>query len=112
MKKIEAIIKPVVFDIVREKLKDYVQGMTVSEVKGFGQQKGKIEYYRGAEYTVNLVPKIKMEIVACDDDVEVIIDIICSTAGTGVIGDGKIFVYSLDDAVKIRTGERGNIAIK
>jgi nitrogen regulatory protein P-II 1 len=112
MKKIEAIIKPFKLDEVRDRLSELgIQGMTVTEVKGFGRQKGHTELYRGAEYVVDFLPKIKLEIVAPDHMAEVIVATIVSSAKTGRIGDGKIFVLPVEDAVRIRTGERGDEAI-
>lgn len=106
MKKIEAIIKPFKLDDVREALGDLgISGMTVSEVKGFGRQKGHTELYRGAEYQVDFLPKVKLEIATLADNVEQIIEAISKAAHTGKIGDGKIFVYDLQAAVRIRTGE-------
>ena len=112
MKKIEAIIKPFKLDQVKDALQEIdVQGITVSEVKGYGRQKGHTELYRGAEYVVDFVPKIKLETVVEDERVEQVIETIVQTAHTGKIGDGKIFVSPIDDAVRIRTGERGEDAI-
>jgi nitrogen regulatory protein P-II 1 len=112
MKKIEAIIKPFKLDEVKDELnKVGVQGITVSEVKGFGRQKGHTELYRGAEYVVDFLPKVKLEIIVQDDQAEKVIQTIINTAKTGRIGDGKIFVYPLEDAIRIRTGERGKDAI-
>jgi nitrogen regulatory protein P-II 1 len=112
MKKIEAIIKPFKLDEVRDRLSEIgIQGMTVTEVKGFGRQKGHTELYRGAEYVVDFLPKIKIEIVAPDHMADTIVETIVSSAKTGRIGDGKIFVLPIDDAVRIRTGERGEEAI-
>ena len=112
MKKIEAIIKPFKLDEVKDALQAIdVQGITVSEVKGYGRQKGHTELYRGAEYVVDFVPKIKLETVVEDERVEQVIETIVQTAHTGKIGDGKIFVSPIDDAVRIRTGERGEDAI-
>jgi nitrogen regulatory protein P-II 1 len=112
MKKIEAIIKPFKLDEVRDRLNEIgIQGMTVTEVKGFGRQKGHTELYRGAEYVVDFLPKIKIEIVVPDHMAETIVETIVSSAKTGRIGDGKIFVLPLEDAVRIRTGERGDEAI-
>jgi len=112
MKKIEAIIKPFKLDEVKDELnKAGVAGMTVSEVKGYGRQKGHVELYRGAEYSVSFVPKVKIELVVADSAVEGIISVIEETAKTGKIGDGKIFVYPVDEAVRIRTGERGDTAL-
>ena len=112
MKKIEAIIKPFKLDEVKDALQEIdVQGITVSEVKGYGRQKGHTELYRGAEYVVDFVPKIKLETVVEDERVEQVIEAIVQTAHTGKIGDGKIFVSPIDDAVRIRTGARGEDAI-
>jgi len=112
MKKIEAIIKPFKLDDVKKALNDAgVQGMTVTEVKGFGRQKGHTEFYRGAEYDVNFVPKIKVEIVLSDQMVDKAISIIQGKAKTGQIGDGKIFVYSIENVIRIRTGESGETAV-
>jgi nitrogen regulatory protein P-II 1 len=112
MRIVEAIIKPFKLDEVREALNRVgVEGLTVTEVKGFGRQKGHTELYRGAEYVVDLLPKVKLEIVVADSQVEAIVEAIRSAANTGRIGDGKIFVLPLDDAVRIRTGERGEEAI-
>ena len=112
MKKIEAIIKPFKLDEVKQALQELsVQGMTVTEVKGFGRQKGHTELYRGAEYVVDFLPKIKLEVVVDDGMAERIVEAIVSTAGTGNIGDGKIFVQPLDEVVRIRTGERGGEAV-
>jgi nitrogen regulatory protein P-II 1 len=112
MKKIEAIIKPFKLDDVKEALGGIgVVGMTVSEVRGFGRQKGHTEVYRGAEYVVDFLPKAKLEIVVADDLLERAIETITSAASTGSIGDGKIFVSSLGDVIRIRTGERGPAAI-
>ena len=106
MKLIMAVIKPFKLEDVREALTSLgVEGMTVSEVKGFGRQKGQSEIYRGAEYTVNFLPKMKIEVAVKDDMVEQVVDAVTKSAATGKIGDGKIFVYSLDMAVRIRTGE-------
>ena len=112
MKKLEAIIKPFKLDEVKEALaKENIQGMTVSEVKGFGRQKGHTELYRGAEYVVDFLPKIKIELLVTDEDAARAAEIIVRTAKTGRIGDGKIFVLPVEDAVRIRTGERGAEAI-
>jgi len=112
MKKVEAIIKPFKLDEVKEALSEIgVQGMTVSEVKGFGRQKGHTELYRGAEYVVDFLPKIKMEIIVKDDVAQRVIDAVQSAAKTGRIGDGKIFVTSIDEVVRIRTGEKGEEAL-
>lgn len=112
MKKIEAIIKPFKLDDVREALSDIgISGMTVTEVRGFGRQKGHTELYRGAEYMVDFLPKVKMEIVVPDDLLEPCLDAIIETAQTGKIGDGKIFVYEVERVVRIRTGEENEDAI-
>jgi nitrogen regulatory protein P-II 1 len=112
MKKIEAIIKPFKLDDVREALSDIgITGMTVSEVKGFGRQKGHTELYRGAEYVVDFLPKIKLEIVLSDDLISNCIEVIVKAAHTGKIGDGKIFVTSVDQVIRIRTGEEGDQAV-
>ncbi len=112
MKKIEAIIKPFKLDDVKEALNAIgVQGMTVSEVKGFGRQKGHKEIYRGAEYAIDFLPKIRIDIVVDDSIVENVIDAVQKTANSGNIGDGKIFVYPVEEAVRIRTGERGKEAL-
>jgi nitrogen regulatory protein P-II 1 len=112
MKKIEAIIKPFKLDEVKEALaKQGIQGMTISEVKGFGRQKGHTELYRGAEYVVDFLPKVKMEILVEDDRVGLVVDTILEAARTGRIGDGKIFVLPMEEAVRIRTGERGDGAL-
>ncbi|MDY7031229.1 MAG: P-II family nitrogen regulator [Thermodesulfobacteriota bacterium] len=112
MKKIEAIIKPFKLDDVKEKLTALgVQGMTVSEVKGFGRQKGHTEIYRGAEYVIDFVPKIKIEIVIGDEMATKVVETIEKSARTGKIGDGKIFISQVDDAIRIRTGERQEDAI-
>ena len=112
MKKIEAIIKPFKLDDVREALSDIgITGMTVTEVRGFGRQKGHTELYRGAEYRVDFLPKVKMEIVVPDDLLEQCLDAIVDTAQTGKIGDGKIFVYEVERVIRIRTGEENEDAI-
>ena len=112
MQKVEAIIKPFKLDEVKEALNGIgIQGITVSEVKGFGRQKGHTELYRGAEYVVDFLPKIKIEVVVQDDQVDRVIASIQEAANTGRIGDGKIFVLPIGDAVRIRTGERGGDAI-
>ena len=112
MKKIEAIIKPFKLDDVKEALQEIgIQGMTVTEAKGFGRQKGHTELYRGAEYVVDFLPKIKLEIVLADDQVEAAIEAIQSIAKTGKIGDGKIFVSPVEQAIRIRTGEIGDSAL-
>ncbi len=112
MKLVEAIIKPFKVDDVRNALNEIgVQGLTVTEAKGFGRQKGHTELYRGAEYVVDLVPKMKLEILVTDEQVEAVIEAITASASTGKIGDGKIFVMPVSDAVRIRTGERGDASI-
>lgn len=112
MKKIEAIIKPFKLDDVKEALQEIgIQGMTVTEAKGFGRQKGHTELYRGAEYVVDFLPKIKLELVLADDLVERALEAIQSIAKTGKIGDGKIFVSNIEQAVRIRTGETGDAAL-
>ncbi|MCF8030192.1 MAG: P-II family nitrogen regulator [Desulfohalobiaceae bacterium] len=112
MKKIEAIIKPFKLDDVKEQLSDLgLQGMTVTELKGFGRQKGHTEVYRGAEYVVDFLPKIKVEVTVEDDRVEEVMETICNAARTGKIGDGKIFVLPVEECVRIRTGERGEQAL-
>ena len=112
MKKVEAIIKPFKLDEVKDKLNEIgVKGITVTEVKGFGRQKGHTELYRGAEYVVDFLPKIKMDIIIDDSLVEEVVNSIVKTAQTGRIGDGKIFITNLEEAVRIRTGERGEDAI-
>ena len=112
MKKIEAIVKPFKLDEVREALSEVgVTGLTVTEVKGFGRQKGHTELYRGAEYVVDFLPKIKIEILVSDQQAGLAAETIISTAKTGRIGDGKLFVLPVEDAVRIRTGERGESAI-
>lgn len=112
MKKIEAIIKPFKLDEVKDALhKIGVQGMTMVEVKGFGRQKGHTELYRGAEYVIDFIPKIKIELVVADSILGKVIETIESTAKTGKIGDGKIFVYNVEETVRIRTGERGEVAL-
>jgi len=112
MKLVKAIIKPFKLDDVREALSEVgVTGITVSEVKGFGRQKGHTELYRGAEYVVDFLPKVKMEIVVEDNAVEKVIDTITQAANTGKIGDGKIFVVNIEQAIRIRTGESGDEAL-
>lgn len=112
MKLVEAIIKPFKMDDVRTALSEIgVQGLTVTEAKGFGRQKGHTELYRGAEYVVDLVPKMKLEVVVSDDLLERVIEAITNAASTGKIGDGKIFVLPVGDAVRIRTGERGDASL-
>ena len=112
MKKVEAIIKPFKLDEVREALSEEgITGLTVSEVKGFGRQKGHTELYRGAEYVVDFLPKVKLEMVISDDKVDSCVDAITNAAKTGKIGDGKIFVSSVERVIRIRTGEEGDAAI-
>jgi nitrogen regulatory protein P-II 2 len=112
MKLVIAIIKPFKLDDVRESLSGIgVQGMTVTEIKGFGRQKGHTELYRGAEYVVDFLPKIKIEVAVGDDKCDEVIDAVSKAANTGKIGDGKIFVLELTEVVRIRTGEKGNEAI-
>ena len=112
MKKIEAIIKPFKLEDVKEALREIgIQGLTVVEVKGFGRQKGHTELYRGAEYVIDFLPKIKLEIVVSDDMVSKVIETIRESAKTGKIGDGKIFIFPAEYVVRIRTGERGEDAI-
>ncbi len=112
MKKIEAIIKPFKLDDVKEALNELgIQGMTISEVKGYGRQKGHKEIYRGAEYVVDFIPKIKIEIVIEAERVDLVVDKIQSAANTGKIGDGKIFITPVSEAIRVRTGERGKDAI-
>ncbi len=112
MRLIKAIIKPFKLDEVRDALNEVgVQGMTVSEVKGYGRQKGHTELYRGAEYVVDLLPKVKLEVVVPDDLVATAVNAISQAASTGRIGDGKIFVVPVEDAIRIRTGERGESAL-
>ena len=112
MKMITAIIKPFKLDDVRDAIAETgIQGMTVSEVRGFGRQKGHTELYRGAEYVVDFLPKLKLEIAVPDDRVEVVIEAIADSAASGRIGDGKIFVQALEQAVRIRTGEEGDEAL-
>ncbi|MCP5523309.1 MAG: P-II family nitrogen regulator [Verrucomicrobiales bacterium] len=112
MKKIEAVIKPFRLEDVRQALSDIgVQGMTVCEVKGFGRQKGHTEIYRGSEYTVDFLPKIKLELVVADDQVDSATEAIVKAAKTGKIGDGKVFVLPVEEAVRIRTGEQAESAL-
>ncbi|MCV6597113.1 MAG: P-II family nitrogen regulator [Mangrovicoccus sp.] len=112
MKKVEAIIKPFKLDEVKEALQDIgVQGLSVVEVKGFGRQKGHTELYRGAEYVVDFLPKVKIEVVLPDDQVDAAIEAILEAAKTDKIGDGKIFVSTIDQAIRIRTGEDGDAAL-
>ena len=112
MKKIEAIVKPFKLDEIKEALSEIgIQGITVSEVKGFGRQKGHTELYRGAEYVVDFLPKIKIEIVVKEDLVAKVVETIVETAKTGRIGDGKLFVIPVEEVVRIRTGEKGEDAV-
>ena len=112
MKKIEAIIKPFKVDDAKQALSEIgIQGMTVTEVKGFGRQKGHTELYRGAEYVVDFLPKIKIEIVVGDELADQAVEAVASAANTGRIGDGKIFVQPVDEVIRIRTGERGSDAV-
>ncbi|TMA36544.1 MAG: P-II family nitrogen regulator [Deltaproteobacteria bacterium] len=112
MKKIEAIVKPFKLDEVKEALQGIgIQGMTVTEVKGFGRQKGHTELYRGAEYVVDFLPKIKIELVVPDELADKAVSAITEAANTGRIGDGKIFVFQVEEAIRIRTGERGASAV-
>jgi nitrogen regulatory protein P-II 1 len=112
VKKVEAIIKPFKLEEVKEALASVgIQGLTVTEVKGFGRQKGHKELYRGAEYVVEFLPKVKLDIVVGDDQLKVVVEAIVKAASTGRIGDGKIFVSPIEDAVRIRTGESGEAAI-
>jgi nitrogen regulatory protein PII len=112
MKKIETVIKPFKLDEVKEALIEAgVKGITISEVRGFGRQRGHTELYRGSEYRIDFLPKIKLEIAAPEEMVETIIDVILETARTGEIGDGKIFISNLEDVIRIRTGESGKEAL-
>ncbi len=112
MKKIEFLIKPFKLEEVKNALADLgIYGMTVSDVKGFGQQKGHTALYRGAEYQVDFVPKVEVELVVNDEDAEKVVETVIKTARTGKIGDGKIFVSEVEEAIRIRTGERGSVAI-
>ena len=112
MKKIEAVIRPFKLDVVKEALGELgIQGMTVTEVRGFGRQRGHTETYRGAEYTVEFQPKVKVEIIVDDDRVEALIRHVAVAAKTGTIGDGKVFVSDVEDVIRIRTGETGKAAI-
>jgi nitrogen regulatory protein PII len=112
MKKIEAVIKPFKLDEIKEALIEAgVKGITISEVRGFGRQRGHTELYRGSEYRIDFLPKIKLEIAAPEELVETIIDVISETARTGEIGDGKIFISNLEDVIRIRTGESGKHAL-
>lgn len=112
MKKIEAIIKPFKLEEVKEALAEVdVQGMTVTEVKGFGRQKGHTEIYRGSEYTVDFLPKVKIEIVVNDEDAQKVAEAIVKSSNTGKIGDGKVFISPVEQAIRIRTGETGSEAV-
>jgi nitrogen regulatory protein PII len=112
MKLVQAVIKPFKLDEVRDALQKVgVQGLTLTEVKGFGRQKGHTELYRGAEYVVDLLPKLSIEIIVRDEDVNAVVDAITDSANTGRIGDGKIFIGDVEDVIRIRTGERGDAAI-
>ena len=112
MKKVEAIIKPFKLDEVKDKLHEIgIQGITVTEVKGFGRQKGHTELYRGAEYVIDFLPKVKLEVAVEDSLVDQVVEAICKAANTGQIGDGKIFVSNLEQTIRIRTGETGNDAL-
>jgi len=112
MKKIEAIIKPFKLDNVKDALQEIgLQGITLSEIKGFGRQKGHTELYRGAEYVVDFLPKIKIEVIVRDEDLEKTVETIVNTSKTGKIGDGKIFISTIDEIIRIRTGETNNEAI-
>jgi nitrogen regulatory protein P-II 1 len=112
MKKIEALIRHFKLDEVKKALTEFgVKGMTVTEVRGFGRQKGHSEMYRGSEYTVDFIPKIKVEVVVADEELKTVLETICRTAKTGQVGDGKIFVFDLADVIRIRTGESGGEAI-
>ena len=112
MRKIEAIIKPFKLDDVKDSLSEIgINGMSVTEIQGFGRQKGHTEIYRGAEYVVDLLPKIKVEVVVAEDRVQEVVEAICTAARTGKIGDGKIFVIPVEESVRIRTGERGELSL-
>ncbi len=112
VKKIEAVIKPFKLDDVKEKLTEIgIRGITISEVKGFGRQKGHTELYRGAEYVIDFIPKIKVEVVVSDELVAQAVEVIQEAAKTGRIGDGKIFIFSIDEVIRIRTGETGENAL-
>ncbi len=112
MKLIKCIIQPYKLDEVKDALADLkVQGMTVSEVKGFGRQKGHTELYRGAEYTVDFVPKVEIEVVVSDSRVKEVLDVVVKSARSGKVGDGKIFVMNIEDSIRIRTGESGDMAL-
>jgi nitrogen regulatory protein P-II 1 len=112
MKKIEAIVKPFKLDDVKEALNEIgIQGMTISEVKGYGRQKGHKEIYRGAEYVVDFIPKVKIEIIVNSERADEVVEAIKNSANTGKIGDGKIFVFTVDEVIRVRTGEKGKDAI-
>ena len=112
MKKVEAIVRHFKLEDVKNALTDHgVHGMTVTEVRGFGRQKGHTEMYRGTEYTVDFVPKVKIEVICSDDNLQNVVDTILKSAQTGQIGDGKIFVHALEDSIRIRTGETGEEAL-
>jgi nitrogen regulatory protein P-II 1 len=112
VKKVEAIVRHFKLEDVKNALTDHgIHGMTVSEVRGFGRQKGHTEIYRGTEYAIDFVPKVKIEVICTNDNLQTVIDTILQTAQTGQIGDGKIFVTNLEDAIRIRTGERGEDAV-
>ncbi len=112
MKKVEAVIKPFKLDEVKDALQEIgVQGMTVTEARGYGRQKGHTELYRGAEYVIDFLPKVKIELIISDDQVDRVVEAIINTARSGRIGDGKIFVTDVEDVIRIRTGERGPQAI-
>jgi nitrogen regulatory protein P-II 1 len=112
MKKVEAVIKPFKLDDVKEALNELgVVGMTVTEVRGFGRQKGHTELYRGSEYTIDFLPKVKVEVVVPDSLVDKVVSVICQSAKTGSIGDGKVCVLAMGEAIRIRTGEKGEDAI-
>jgi nitrogen regulatory protein P-II 1 len=112
MKKIEAIIKPFKLDGVKDAINELgIQGMTVSEVKGFGRQKGHTELYRGAEYVIDFIPKVKIEIIVSDEIASDVINVVENAARTGKIGDGKIFISHIEEAIRLRTGEKGSAAI-
>ncbi len=112
MKKVEAIIKPFKLDEVKDALVELgVGGMTVLDVKGFGQQKGQTEVYRGKEYVIDFLPKVKIELVVNDEDLEKVVDAILKTAQTGRVGDGKIFILPVEETIRIRTGEKGKTAV-
>jgi nitrogen regulatory protein P-II 1 len=112
VKRVECIIRPSKIDDVREALRELgVQGMTVSEVRGFGRQRGHTELYRGAEYTVEFIPKLKVEVVVADEDVEKVVEAVLEVAPTARVGDGKIFISSVEETIRIRTGDRGAVTV-